>query len=80
MVKSKVIVSDIFLENDNKAIFSMNLDEEIRENLLGSIYNSVKDIFGHFGGGKALLKSSGNVYLKPNGIDTKPYCYTRPEV
>ncbi|MCL2492301.1 MAG: DUF362 domain-containing protein, partial [Coriobacteriia bacterium] len=31
-------------------------------------------------GGKSLLKSSGDVYLKPNGIDSKPYCYTRTEL
>lgn len=31
-------------------------------------------------GGEKLLKSSRDVYLKPNGIDGKPYCYTRPEL
>lgn len=30
--------------------------------------------------GEHLLKSSKDVYIKPNGIDTKPYAYTRPEV
>ena len=31
-------------------------------------------------GGKDMLKSSRDVYLKPNGIDSKPYSYTRPEL
>jgi uncharacterized protein (DUF362 family) len=31
-------------------------------------------------GGKSLLKSSGDVYVKPNAIDCRPYTYTRPEV
>ena len=31
-------------------------------------------------GGKKLLKSSGDVYLKPNAIDSKAYSYTRPEL
>ncbi|MCL2498923.1 MAG: DUF362 domain-containing protein [Defluviitaleaceae bacterium] len=31
-------------------------------------------------GGKALLKSSGDVYIKPNAIDSKPYSHTRVEV
>ena len=30
-------------------------------------------------GGEKLLKSSGEVFIKPNGIDGQPYCYTRPE-
>ena len=39
----------------------------------------VTEIFDALGG-KDRIKSSGNVYIKPNGIDAKPYCYTRPEV
>ena len=31
-------------------------------------------------GGSALLKESRQVFLKPNGIDGQPYCYTRPEL
>ncbi|MDY6790424.1 MAG: DUF362 domain-containing protein [Thermodesulfobacteriota bacterium] len=48
--------------------------EQVRE-----IRSAVKEIFDAFGG-KDLIKSSGNVYIKPNGIDAKPYCYTRPEL
>jgi uncharacterized protein (DUF362 family) len=43
------------------------------------IFASVADIF-ETAGGKKLLKNSADVYLKPNGIDSKAYSYTRPEV
>ncbi|PKL35408.1 MAG: hypothetical protein CVV44_21615 [Spirochaetae bacterium HGW-Spirochaetae-1] len=43
------------------------------------IGRTVKEIFDSLGGA-ALLKSSRDVYVKPNGIDAKAYCYTRPEV
>ncbi|MBF0118841.1 MAG: DUF362 domain-containing protein [Desulfobacterales bacterium] len=45
-----------------------------------SIYNAVSDVFEAFGGGKGMLKSSQNVYLKVNAIDFKPYVYTSVEV
>jgi uncharacterized protein (DUF362 family) len=51
------------------------LNKALRE----EIFAAVKEIFDA-AGGKSLLKSSGDVYLKPNGIDSKPYCYTRPEL
>ncbi|MBN2282262.1 MAG: DUF362 domain-containing protein [Deltaproteobacteria bacterium] len=41
---------------------------------------AVRDIFEHFGGGASLLKSSGDVYLKVNTVDLKPYSFTDPEV
>ncbi|MBL0713385.1 MAG: DUF362 domain-containing protein [Desulfosarcina sp.] len=47
--------------------------------LVTVIRSAVKDIFNALGG-EELIKSSGDVYIKPNGIDAKPYCYTRPEV
>ena len=43
------------------------------------IFAAVKEIFDA-AGGKTLLKSSGDVYLKPNAVDCKAYSYTRPEV
>ena len=39
----------------------------------------VTEMFAELGG-KERIKSSGSVFIKPNGIDAKPYCYTRPEV
>jgi len=47
--------------------------------LVTEIRSAVKEIFNAIGG-KNLIKSSGDVYIKPNGIDAKPYCHTRPEV
>jgi len=43
------------------------------------VFKAVAEIFDT-AGGKSMLKSSGDVYLKPNGIDSKPYCYTRSEL
>lgn len=43
------------------------------------IGRSVEEIFDLAGGG-SLLKSSGDVYIKPNGIDARAYCYVRPEL
>jgi len=51
----------------------------LSQNLVLEINESVSEIFDEMGG-SALLKSSGDVYIKPNGIDAKPYCYTRPEL
>jgi uncharacterized protein (DUF362 family) len=44
------------------------------------IDHAVKEIFEHFGGVRALLKSSKDVYIKVNGVDLKKYAYTDPEV
>ena len=43
------------------------------------VFEAVKEIFDA-AGGKALLKKSGDVYLKPNAVDSKPYTHTRPEL
>lgn len=40
---------------------------------------AVKEIFDA-NGGKKMLKKSKDVYIKPNGIDGKAYCFTRPEL
>ena len=43
------------------------------------VFAAVAELFDA-AGRKKLLKSSGDVYLKPNAIDSKPYTYTRPEL
>ncbi|MDR2546202.1 MAG: DUF362 domain-containing protein [Lachnospiraceae bacterium] len=43
------------------------------------VFATVAKIFDE-AGGKGMLKSSGDVYLKPNAIDSKPYSHTRPEL
>ena len=40
---------------------------------------TISEIFNTLGG-KSLLKSSGDVYIKPNAVNAQPYAYTRPEV
>ena len=51
----------------------------INPKLKEEIVDAVQEIFDAAGGG-ALLKSSGDVYLKPNGVCCKAYSYTRPEL
>ena len=46
--------------------------------LKNEVFTAVAEIF-EAAGGRKLLKSSGDVYLKPNAIDSKPYSHTRPE-
>ena len=68
MAKTQVVVRDI----------SANLEDH--SELMSELDQRVEDIFISFGGGGQLLKSSREVYLKPNAIDAKQFCYTRPEV
>lgn len=41
---------------------------------------AVGRIFEHFGGGAKLLRSSGDVYIKVNGVGMERHVYTDPEV
>ncbi|MDI6857420.1 MAG: DUF362 domain-containing protein [Dehalococcoidia bacterium] len=47
--------------------------------VVGEIEKAVKDVFDALGGA-SLIKSSGEVYIKPNGVGQQPYAFTRPEV
>ncbi len=58
---------------------SFTVFKPLNSELFKEINTTVKEIFDKAGGAK-LLKSSKDVYIKPNGIDGKPYCFTRPEV
>lgn len=49
------------------------------EGMKAEINVVIKEIFDTLGG-KSLLKSSGDVYVKPNAVDSRPYTHTRPEV
>ncbi len=59
------------MDKQNQVIFTDTGD---------GINHAVKEIFEHFGGVRALLKSSKDVYIKVNGVDLKKYAYTDPEV
>ena len=50
----------------------------LNDALKAEVKKAVYDIFDEAGGEK-LLKESREVFIKPNGIDGQPYCYTRPE-
>lgn len=41
---------------------------------------AVAEVFDRFGGADALIKSSGNVFVKINGVDHKKHAYTDPAV
>ncbi len=45
-----------------------------------SLNEAVREVFQEFGGGRRLIKSSGEVYLKINGIDFKPHVFTSPQL
>lgn len=51
----------------------------LNDRLKAEVYAAVAELFDKAGGVK-MLKSSGEVFVKPNGIDGKAYCYTRPEL
>lgn len=51
------------------------LSKKMAEEIKAVVYEILDDA-----GGSLLLKSSKNVYIKPNGIDGKAYCFTRPEL
>ena len=47
--------------------------------LKDELFTAVAELFDS-AGGKNMLKSSGDVFLKPNAVDSKPYSHTRPEL
>ena len=47
--------------------------------MVSAVRRGVQGIFEELGG-RALLKPSGDVYIKPNAVDARPYTHTRPEV
>lgn len=59
---------------DSFAVFA-----PLNRELVKEIDKNVKEIFDVLGGA-SLIKSSGDVYIKPNGVGADPYVHTRPEV
>jgi uncharacterized protein (DUF362 family) len=51
----------------------------LNEAMVKEVDANVKAVFDSLGGA-SMIKSSGDVYIKPNGVGAKPYVYTRPEV
>ncbi|MFO7559312.1 MAG: DUF362 domain-containing protein [Desulfobacterales bacterium] len=51
----------------------------LNREMVKEIEKKVKEIFDNLGG-PSLIKSSRDVYIKPNAVGTAAYVYTRPEV
>jgi len=51
----------------------------LNREMVKEIDQKIKEIFDLLGG-QSLLKSSREVYVKPNGVGADPYVHTRPEV
>ena len=58
---------------------SLTVFKPLSKAMKDEIFTAVAELFDT-AGGAGMLKSSKDVYIKPNGIDSKPYCYTRPEL
>ncbi|MCL2155053.1 MAG: DUF362 domain-containing protein [Leptospirales bacterium] len=76
MNKTKVTVFQLTSPHQKESFTQfLPLNKALKEEIFGA----VRSIFDA-AGGKALLKSSGDVYIKPNAVDCKAYTYTRPEL
>jgi len=51
----------------------------LNDDLVKEVNKNVKEIFDTLGGA-SLIKSSGDIYIKPNGVGADPYVHTRAEV
>jgi len=76
--------------NGNKTVIIKRLNADHRQDsfarfiplnreMVKEIDQKVKEIFDLLGG-PSLLKSSGEVFIKPNGVGPDPYVHTRPEL
>ena len=74
--KASVIVQRLNSPHQEESFTKyLPLNTPLRE----EVFAAVEKIFDA-AGGKSLLKSSGDVYIKPNGVCCKAYSYTRPEL
>jgi uncharacterized protein (DUF362 family) len=76
MSSATVVIKRLQCEH-NPATFAVY--RPLGEEMKAEIDRAVKEIFDSLGG-RSLLKSSGDVYVKPNAVDSRPYTHTRPEV
>ena len=75
-MKTKVYVRHLQSEYQKESrTHFMPLSKEMADEIKHTVYEILDNA-----GGSSLLKSSKNVYIKPNGIDGKAYCFTRPEL
>ncbi len=76
MSKATVVVRHLNAPHQSESLTKF---QPLNDALKTEVGTAVAEIFDRFGGEK-LLKESKEVFVKPNGIDGQPYCYTRPEV
>ena len=76
MAKTQVIVRKLESPHQTE---SMTKYLPLSDGQVTEIKAAVKEIFDA-NGGASMLKKSRDVFIKPNGIDGKAYCYTRPEL
>ena len=85
-LRKKVVVADIDLPQEKgknlseREVLPLEKPHNRHSDLFLMIRKKVTSIFDHFGGINSLLEGKKRVFIKPNGIDSKEYCYTRPEV
>ena len=76
MSKATVVVRHLNAPHQSESLTKF---QPLNDALKAEVEAAVAELFDRFGG-KKLLKESKEVFVKPNGIDGQPYCYTRPEV
>ena len=75
-MKTKVIVKKLLSSHQNESFTNFM---PLNSALVSDIGKAVPAIFDEMGG-PSLLKSSGEVFIKPNAVDAKAYSHTRVEV
>jgi uncharacterized protein (DUF362 family) len=76
MDNNAVIIKRLAADHDQETFTEFR---PLNEAMVKEVDDNVKAIFDSLGGA-SLIKSSRDVYIKPNGVGEKPYVYTRPEV
>ncbi len=76
MTDNRVVIKRINAPHQEE---SFTLYRALSQEMVDAVNEGVASILDELGG-SSLLKSSGRVYIKPNGIDAKAYCHTRTEV
>ena len=72
---TRVYVKHLNAEHQKESLTKFQpLNDSLKTELRKAIYEMFDEA-----GGEKLLKESMEVFIKPNGIDGQPYCYTRPE-
>ena len=75
-MKTEVVIKRLNASHQKESFTNF---KPLNSKLVNEIKICVKDIFDRLGGA-GLLKSSGEVYIKPNAVDSKAYSHTRVEV